>query len=176
MTAGTVEAAAHPATSHQLGEIADLYRRALAAITPHRGGLLFSIGLVLPEPLETSLDQLRVDDDHLLLAGTFAGALVGFASVRAAPLAMPGPSLTLSVLECLWVIPEAREVGVGSALLHAVRAWARARHCAGLDASALPGDRATKAFFEGHHLRARLVVMHEPFEGPLGPGTASPAS
>jgi hypothetical protein len=39
-------------------------------------------------------------------------------------------------------------------------AWASERGCQGVDATALPGDRATKNFFEGSGFTARLLVMH----------------
>ncbi|MGH9181071.1 MAG: hypothetical protein ACRDY5_05080 [Acidimicrobiales bacterium] len=39
-------------------------------------------------------------------------------------------------------------------------AWFGDRRCAGIDAVALPGQRATKNFFEGNGFTARLIVMH----------------
>ena len=38
--------------------------------------------------------------------------------------------------------------------------WCRARDCRGIDAIALPGNRATKNFFEASGFTARMLVMH----------------
>ena len=38
--------------------------------------------------------------------------------------------------------------------------WFRGRGCNGVDATALPGNRATKNFFEMSGFTARLLVMH----------------
>lgn len=68
----------------------------------------------------------------------------------------------LATIDLLWVEPEARRRGVASRLLD----HARTELGAGLrlEAPALPGDRAAKAFFESAGMRARLLVMAEPDE------------
>jgi hypothetical protein len=38
--------------------------------------------------------------------------------------------------------------------------WFGARGCSGVDATALPGNRATKNIFEESGFTARLLVMH----------------
>jgi GNAT superfamily N-acetyltransferase len=58
----------------------------------------------------------------------------------------------------MYVVPDAREVGVGDALVAAVRATASERGCAWLDALALPGDRALKNLYERNGLTARLLI------------------
>jgi GNAT superfamily N-acetyltransferase len=64
----------------------------------------------------------------------------------------------------LFVEPGARAVGVGEALMDALLPWFRARECRGVDATALPGNRETKNFFEMSGFTARLLVMHHRFE------------
>lgn len=59
----------------------------------------------------------------------------------------------------LFVHPEAREVGVGHHLFAAAVEHARASGAVRLDASALPGDRSTKNFFESHDMKSRLLVV-----------------
>ena len=44
--------------------------------------------------------------------------------------------------------------------MDAVLAWAGEQGCVGVDALALPGDRATKNFFETFGLVARAIVVH----------------
>lgn len=75
------------------------------------------------------------------------------------------------VIDGLYVEPEAREVGVGTAILSGMGEWFRARSCATLDVPVLPGDRLTKSLFESCGMRARLVTMHARLDGHrLGPG------
>jgi hypothetical protein len=38
--------------------------------------------------------------------------------------------------------------------------WCRERGCIGVDSLALPGDRATKNFFESFGLVARAIIVH----------------
>lgn len=77
-----------------------------------------------------------------VFAGTIDDAVVGFAVV-----AVHGSGLSLAgTIEGIYVEPEARELGVGEALLDAVIAWCRSLGCRALDGTALPGDRATKNF------------------------------
>ncbi len=64
--------------------------------------------------------------------------------------------------------PDAREVGVGEAVLARALEWATARGCIGVDAWALPGERATKNFFEAAGFTARLLVVHRSLR-PSGP-------
>jgi len=58
-----------------------------------------------------------------------------------------------------FVEPDARGVGVGDLLLSSITAWSAAAGCSDLDASALPGDRATKNFFEAHRMTSRLLIV-----------------
>jgi GNAT superfamily N-acetyltransferase len=146
---------ARRATAEDLPAIVDLYRAATAELRQEKGGEMWAA--------TTGRDgepDLRVDDDDLLvLAGTFAGTLVGYA--RAERYELPDGS-ALAVLTDVYVEPAAREVGIGEALLDAAIAWARERGCRGVDSIALPGMRDTKNFFEAAGLVARAIVVHRP--------------
>jgi ribosomal protein S18 acetylase RimI-like enzyme len=63
------------------------------------------------------------------------------------------------------VEPEAREVAVGEAIADRLVAFCRDARCTGIDAYALPGNRAAKNFFETHGFTARLLVMHRRLDG-----------
>ena len=65
----------------------------------------------------------------------------------------------------LFVEPEAREVGVGETLVGALLEWCRAHRCFGVDATALPGHRAAKNFFEEQGFVSRSLTMHRRLEG-----------
>lgn len=80
-----------------------------------------------------------------------AEALVGFLAI--------GRAGETAVVESIFVLPSCREVGVGAALLDAAIRWATDNGCARIDAVALPGDRATKNFFETHGLTARAIIV-----------------
>jgi GNAT superfamily N-acetyltransferase len=67
---------------------------------------------------------------------------------------------SLATIDLLYVIPEARAVGVGEAVLDDLVGWCRERGCAGVDVPALPGARETKNFLEAAGFSARLLVMH----------------
>ena len=56
--------------------------------------------------------------------------------------------------------PDARGVGVGSALMEAAVAWCEAQGCRDIDALALPGDRATKQRLEAAGFTARLLTLN----------------
>ncbi len=64
------------------------------------------------------------------------------------------------VLSHLIVDPEAREVGIGEAMMNLILEEARAMGCVGIDSVALPGDRSTKTFFESFGLKTRLLTVH----------------
>ncbi len=71
---------------------------------------------------------------------------------------------TLGVITDLFVEEGARAVGVGEAMADALVAHCRAHDCVGIDATALPGHRAAKNFFETHGFTARALVMHRRLE------------
>lgn len=66
----------------------------------------------------------------------------------------------LWVIDDLYVEPEARGVGVGRLLLETLTDEAVRNGCGGIQAEVLPGDRATKNFFEGSGLVARKITVH----------------
>jgi GNAT superfamily N-acetyltransferase len=98
--------------------------------------------------------------DQELAVGTLDGAVIGYAVARSERLTDGG---LLGVVDDIYVDPGARSVGVGEALMDHVLAWCRDQGCFGVDSLALPGDRATKNFFESFGLVARAIVVHKPF-------------
>lgn len=107
----------------------------------------------------TATSSMRDPHDRLTLVGTVSDVVVGFAEVHRLALGEGG---SIAVLEALYVEPEAREVGVGEALMEAVLRWAKDAGCEGIDAEVLPGSRAAKNFFERFGLVARSLVVHRP--------------
>lgn len=139
---------------------AALCQRALAELSGVRGGNLFTrreTGLIAKALLRPGgLRRLLSDTRRLVLVGLLDDVVVGFAVVKAESV---GESL-LGVIDALFVDPDARGVGVGRTMLDSVTSWLTARGCRAVDAGALPGERATKSFFESAGFKARLITMH----------------
>jgi GNAT superfamily N-acetyltransferase len=107
-----------------------------------------------------SLDALRnaIDDPtSLVLLGCIDLVPVG---LLLANLEALDDGTLVAVVRGLYVEPDAREVGVGTALLDAAIAWATAKGCRGIDATVLPGNRDGKNFFEMHGMVARAIRVH----------------
>jgi len=90
--------------------------------------------------------------DRALLVGEFDGVAVGVAAGQVVG--------GLGRVDCCYVEPDARGVGVGGSLVQALLAWFADRGCSDVDALALPGDRSTKQLLETAGFKARLLVFH----------------
>jgi len=146
-----------PAAPEDVAALARLLEAARGAAGERRGG---------PELLATCHEtdggaaelvrSWRDDARRLLLAGLFGDVVVG---VAAGHVAARPPGL-LGVVDCCYVEPAARGVGVGSALAEALMEWFVEQGCVAVDALALPGDRGTKQLYEALGFTARLLVLH----------------
>ena len=105
----------------------------------------------------TALADAIGSPDRLVLIGLYGEVPVG--DLVAELVHLPDGTMGGRVTE-LFVEPEARELGVGEALMDEAIAWCREHGCTGIDALALPGDRATKNFFETFGLVARAIIVH----------------
>jgi GNAT superfamily N-acetyltransferase len=109
------------------------------------------------EPYEDGLAVELGQPERIVLAGTIDEVVVGFASAGVIELR---DGSRLAVIGDLFVELGARQVGVGEAMMDLLLDWSRDQGCAGLDATALPGNRHTKNFFETNGFTARLLVMY----------------
>ena len=66
---------------------------------------------------------------------------------------------TTCFISHIYVIPEAREVGLGDALLSHLIDELRTHSVQRVTSQALPGDRATKNLFERHGLIAETILV-----------------
>jgi ribosomal protein S18 acetylase RimI-like enzyme len=149
--------AARPATPLDVPALAELSDRALAELAPTRGGTVFVAREGRAQPVASTL-AVDVDDPSVcVLVGTIDDTPVGYAVGRTEGLR---DGSTLGVITDLYVEDGARSVGVGEALMVELLEFFRGAGCAGVDATALPGNRATKNFFEESGFTARLLVMH----------------
>jgi GNAT superfamily N-acetyltransferase len=152
-----VEEHARPAEPTDLDRLAELAGSARTELEPTRGGSVWIRREARPEPVRDSIEAAIADPDQLVLVGQLDGTMVGYAIARLEPL-RDGELLT--VLDDLYVEPGARSVGLGELLMNHVVDWARSRGSFGIDSLALPGNRATKNFFESFGLVARAIVVH----------------
>ncbi len=148
---------AREAGADDLEVVTALCEAAMVELRPHRGGEIWSQWEARPEPVGPALAALLADDDSMLLAGTIDQTVVGYAAVTMQRL---HDGRFIGHLTDLYVMPDARGVGVGEAMMNAVNDWCRAHGCVGVDSLALPGDRATKNFFESFGLVARALRVH----------------
>lgn len=153
-----------PATAEDLDVLDRLATEALDEQRESRGGALLARRDSRPRPARPWLSEAVVDPTQCVLVGSIdpgAGigeVPVGYAVARVEELRDGG---RLAVLDELYVEPEARGVAVGEVLMDDVIEWATAEGCFGIDALALPGNRATKNFFERYGLTARAIVVHK---------------
>jgi GNAT superfamily N-acetyltransferase len=105
--------------------------------------------------------------------GTIDGVTIGYGIVRVEHLRDGG---RLGVIDDLFVLPGARAIGVGEAMMDELLAFCEDRGCLGIDSIALPGNRHTKNFFETFGLVARAILVHRPLPRPDRSGGLGPAA
>lgn len=145
-----------PATGADLDSLVVLATEAVDEQRDARGGPVWSRREARRQPRETLGDALEADDVTVLV-GTLDDVVVGYAVLRVEVLDDGG---RLAVVDDLYVEPGARGVGVGEGLMGELVRLATDYGCIGIDALALPGNRATKNFFEASGLTARAIVVH----------------
>ncbi|MDQ1468205.1 MAG: hypothetical protein QOH10_2620 [Actinomycetota bacterium] len=159
---------ARPADLADVERLAALGREGAAELAPMRGGAIWSAREARPEPLEDAFGALLARDDTRVVAGTIDGAVIGFGVGRLEQLR---DGRCLGIIDELYVESEARSIGVGEAIVDQLLEFFTDHGCVGADAVALPGNRATKNFFEQHGFVARMIVMHRPLDrGSTEPG------
>jgi len=134
----------------QPADIAQLVRleaEARDALVDQRGGARWLeehplIGVGWPDRLESDTVFVASIDD----------VLVGYVVI-----VDEGPEL--SRVDQVFVLPGARELGFGDAMLAAGLAHARERGASVFEGEALPGDRDTKNLYERAGITARLITV-----------------
>lgn len=153
----SIDEGARRAVDSDMGAVVELAAGAAAEMAPRRGGYVWARLEARAEPLDQSLRRDHRADDALLVVGTIDQAVVGYGAIRLVAL---HDGAALGRITDIYVMPEARGVGVGEAMVNELLDWARERGCIGVDSLALPGDRSTKNFFETHGLVARAITVH----------------
>ncbi|HJM00158.1 MAG: GNAT family N-acetyltransferase [Acidimicrobiales bacterium] len=149
------------ATLEDLDALEEFAAQAVEEQVDNKGGAVWSKRDTRSQPYRASLEAAFNDPDQDLWVGLIDDVPVGYAAARAEILRT---GEILGIVSDLWVEPGAREVGVGEALINEIIIWCKERHCIGIDSLALPGNRATKNFFETFGFKARLLTVHHPLD------------
>ena len=150
-----------PAAPDDLPLLEEFAELAVAEQADNRGGWVWSRRETRIPPFRASLETAFHNPDEQLWVGQIDDVPVGYA-VAGVELLRTGE--LLGRITDMWVQPEARQVGVGEALVANVIEWCTERGCVGIDSLALPGNRATKNFFETFGFKARLLTVYRPLD------------
>lgn len=145
------------ADNDDLAQLSALAAMAVAEQAEARGGHVWSNREAIPIPADPVLASALGDPEALLLVGTIDDTVVGYARARIEDLRN---GERLGVISDIFVMENAREVGVGELLIETVVAWAVEQGCSGVDATVLPGNRQAKNFFETARFTARAIIVH----------------
>jgi GNAT superfamily N-acetyltransferase len=155
-----------PAVSDEAARCAELLADARRAFGEQRGGALLERfgadgSAVSGGTSDLELVSSRIGHrDRTVLVGEAEGRVIAVAS---AEVTGEGADRFGRILYC-YVEPGARRHGMGGSLMEALLAWFADAGCVGIDASALPGDRAAKQLYERAGFKARLLILHRPQE------------
>lgn len=152
-----IAVSARPATTDDIPTLVQLDAEGAAGIVGVRGGHLETQLHGRRGDVAAGFSDDLSDNDTLVLVGTIDDVVVGHLVATRRGLA---DGTTISIVRDLFVQKPARGVGVGERLLALAVDDATTHGCAGIDARALPGDRATKNFFESFGLVARSISVH----------------
>ena len=149
--------ASRPAGEHDIARIVELAHVMRAELSVMKGGAIWLQREAWPEPLADAYRALLERDDARAGRRDHRRRRARLRRRVVEPLRSGD---RLGVVTDLFVEEEAREVGIGEAIMDDLVAFCTERECIGIDGLALPGHRATKNFFEEHHFTARMLTMH----------------
>lgn len=152
-----MQVSARPADDDDLEVVVAVAGAAIAELTPLRGGAVWSQTDARTEPYADGFRDELGRGDATVVVGTIDDTVVGYAAAHVQAL---HDGRGIARITDLYVLPDARKVGVGESLMGELESWARDHELVGLDSVALPGDRDTKNFFETFGLVARAITVH----------------
>lgn len=156
-TSSAPDEAARPANAGDVDAIVTLAGALRLQMHDQRGGPLWAAHDALPAASAELLRAWLEDATRAVLVGTLDDHVVAYGIAHTESVPTVG---LLGVIDELYVIEPARAVGLGEILLAALVTWCTSNGCTGVDATALPGDRQAKNFFESAGFKARRLIMH----------------
>lgn len=148
--------ATRPCQAEDVVLLEELVEEALVEVARWRGGAMLRELCPLGD-LSEQLSRCLNSPLHSCRLGTIDQVVVAAAIGSYMTLASSGK---LAQVKMLYVLPDARGVGVGELLIGDLLSWAKQHGCVGLDAAALPGDRLTKNFYESQKMVARSLTLY----------------
>lgn len=156
-----VAVSVRPAGSGDIDALSAAHLLGQAAVVDARGGPLDTLLRGRGNPVEPTFEADLAEAGTHVWVGTADDAFAGYCVLKIETLRNDE---RLGVVHDLWVHPSARGIGIGYALMRRATDTAIDAGCRGIDARALPGDRATKNFFESFGLVARAIEVHKSFD------------
>lgn len=154
---------ARPATRNDVPELGRLY----GALTEEMTALssLWPLADGVADPVDEALSAMVTNPENVAFVGEIDGVPVGFLVARIEPMLPQAEGGKIGAIRLIFVDHEAREVGVGEAMLSAAMEVLAARGVSVFDAHVLPGHRLVKNFFEAGGFKARSIVMSRRNDG-----------
>lgn len=149
---------ARHAVSGDIPEIMRLYRSLEAEMIPLEQ--IWPTADGIPAPEDEWLEARITDPQTIVLVGEIDRVPVGFLIGIREDLPPQAAGARIGAVRYVFTEQEAREVGVGEAMIDAYLAGERAAGIRWFDAHVTPGHRLTKNFFESNGFSARRIVMH----------------
>jgi len=150
------------AADDELPTVALLAAEARAEIEASKGGPMYLRREGRALPYLESFEAQASDERGAVVVGLIDASIVAFATVSHCELR---DGAQLAEIQEIYVLPDARGVGIGEFMLDVIMDWARERGCERLEGSVLPGNRHGKNFFE----RAAMVTRVLRVSTALGP-------
>ena len=122
-----------------------------------RGGPIFSHREIGFESPGERFRRAMASENAICVVGTYDDVVFGYSVCFVESL---DNGNKLGRLHDFAVFPDARDAGIGEAMMDIIVERLTEIGAVGVDAWALPGDRATKNFFESFGLKARLLTAH----------------
>lgn len=148
--------------------IVSLVAAAHAELGPERGGETWTQSEARPAPFRLSVIADMASNAHVVVAG-IDDVVLGVAITKTRT--RHDGRLVAHVGELI-VDPPARGIGLGASLLDDATVWAARVGAVGIESVALPGQRATKNFFEAAGMKARLLTVFRDLTEPEIPSSA----
>ncbi|MGH8926739.1 MAG: GNAT family N-acetyltransferase [Acidimicrobiia bacterium] len=153
-----MEVGSRRATVEDVTVLIDLYRsleKEMVALHP-----LWPLADGLAEPVEDSLRLTLTDDRSFVYLGAIDDVPLGFLLARIEELLPQAGGARVGSIRFVFVDHDAREIGVGEAMLDQAMIELRGMGIRLFDAHVLPGHRLAKNFFEAGGFAARSIIMH----------------
>jgi GNAT superfamily N-acetyltransferase len=149
---------ARAADTGDLPALSDLYGALQTEMTGLKPVWAWTDGLA--EPVSDTWRAWLGNPDRGIEIGQIDGVPVGFLAWEHRDLLPQADGRRIAAIELIFTLADARRVGVGEAMMNRFLTAADAAGIQLFDATAPPGHRHAKNFFESNGFKARRIIMH----------------